>query len=272
MEEKVSMGDAEKRKYMSVEEMGKLLGLKKTGRYWLLKKNYFRVVKMAGKMWIDIESFEKWYASQIHYHKISGEEPGTEIRREIYTLHEIMEILGISQWTVYEILAKNDLDIITVNQKQCVRKESFWNWYNNQSHYRTTAERKQEEREIGKTLAIPEAAALLGLERKEFEKVMRHWHFGSFLKYVYISGRKRITKESFLLFLQKQDKYRYDPLHDNTVVTSRGTVYLTIEQASWYARVKKSRIISWYNSGKIGAVRAGRLVRIPLSELKEITD
>ena len=31
------------KKYMSVKEMGDLLGIKKTDRYWLLKKGYFKV-------------------------------------------------------------------------------------------------------------------------------------------------------------------------------------------------------------------------------------
>nr|WP_296052645.1 hypothetical protein [uncultured Blautia sp.] len=29
----------------------------------------------AGKMRINIASFEKWYANQIKYHKVTGEEP-----------------------------------------------------------------------------------------------------------------------------------------------------------------------------------------------------
>ena len=35
---------------MSVREMRELLGIKKTDSYWLLKKNCFEVVKIAGKM------------------------------------------------------------------------------------------------------------------------------------------------------------------------------------------------------------------------------
>lgn len=33
---------AKPRKWMSVHEMGDMLGLKKTDRYWLVHKNYFR--------------------------------------------------------------------------------------------------------------------------------------------------------------------------------------------------------------------------------------
>lgn len=65
-----------KKKWMSVSEMGELLGLKKTDRYWLVHKNFFETKEIAGKMRVNIESFEKWYANQIKYHKVTGEEPG----------------------------------------------------------------------------------------------------------------------------------------------------------------------------------------------------
>ena len=53
---------------MTVPEMGKLLGLKKTDQYWLVHKNVFESKEIAGKIRINIASFEKWYANQIKYH------------------------------------------------------------------------------------------------------------------------------------------------------------------------------------------------------------
>ena len=49
-------------KQKEVPEMGKLLGLKKTDRYWLVHKNVFESKEIAGKIRINIASFEKWYA------------------------------------------------------------------------------------------------------------------------------------------------------------------------------------------------------------------
>ena len=69
-----------KKKWMSVSEMGELLGLKKTDRYWLVHKNFFETKEIAGKMRVNIESFEKWYANQIKYHKVTGEEPGKKLK------------------------------------------------------------------------------------------------------------------------------------------------------------------------------------------------
>ena len=41
----------QKRTWMTVPEMGKLLGLKKTDRYWLVHKNVFESKEIAGKIY-----------------------------------------------------------------------------------------------------------------------------------------------------------------------------------------------------------------------------
>ena len=69
-----------KKKWLSVSEMSELLGLKKTERYWLVHKNFFETKEIAGKMRVNIESFEKWYVNQIKYHKVNGEEPGKKLK------------------------------------------------------------------------------------------------------------------------------------------------------------------------------------------------
>lgn len=55
---------------MFVPEMRRLLGLGKTESYWLVKKNYFEVIVIAGKMRSMIDSFEEWYNSQNRYKKV----------------------------------------------------------------------------------------------------------------------------------------------------------------------------------------------------------
>ena len=43
---------------MSVPEMGKMLGLGKVESYWLVKKNYFKTIQVAGRMrvcWIALK-------------------------------------------------------------------------------------------------------------------------------------------------------------------------------------------------------------------------
>ena len=56
---------------MSVMEMGRMLGLKKTNSYWLVKKHYFETIIVKGKMRVMVPSFEEWYQGQTHYKKVS---------------------------------------------------------------------------------------------------------------------------------------------------------------------------------------------------------
>lgn len=55
---------------MSVMEMGRLLGLGKTGAYWLIKKNYFSTIIVGKRMRVMVDSFEHWYENQTHYQKV----------------------------------------------------------------------------------------------------------------------------------------------------------------------------------------------------------
>mgnify|MGYP007070017992 CR=1 FL=1 len=43
-------------------------------RYWLIKKDWFETIVVAGKMRVLVDSFEDWYQNQTHYKKIAAEE------------------------------------------------------------------------------------------------------------------------------------------------------------------------------------------------------
>ena len=127
----------QKRTWMTVPEMGKLLGLKKTDRYWLVHKNVFESKEIAGKIRINIASFEKWYANQIKYHKVTGEEPGKELKSWSYSVKEVADLLGVDDYLVYDLLKKNQMEAVIVDYWKRIPKESFQNWYKSQSRYRT---------------------------------------------------------------------------------------------------------------------------------------
>lgn len=156
---------AKPRKWMSVHEMGDMLGLKKTGRYWLVHKNYFRTETLLGKMRVEIASFEKWYANQDWYHKVNGEAPGKELRLRSYSPKEIQEMLGTDNATVYEILKKNNIETVTMNERLRVPTDAFWDWYHSQSRYRTQEDRKKDAAAEAASLSMPEMARLLDVPR-----------------------------------------------------------------------------------------------------------
>lgn len=62
--------DLKQRRTMSVPEMRKLLGLKKTESYWLVHRNFFKTEMISGQMRVDLESFERWYANQVKHNVV----------------------------------------------------------------------------------------------------------------------------------------------------------------------------------------------------------
>ena len=134
----------QKRTWMTVPEMGKLLGLKKTDRYWLVHKNVFESKEIAGKIRINIASFEKWYANQIKYHKVTGEKPGKELKSWSYSVKEVADLLGVDEYLVYDLLKKNQMEAVIVDYWKRIPKDSFRNWYKSQSRYRTKEDREKD--------------------------------------------------------------------------------------------------------------------------------
>ena len=120
---------AKPRKWMSVHEMGDMLGLKKTDRYWLVHKNYFRTETLLGKMRVEIASFEKWYANQVKYHKVTGEEPGLELKKSSYSPRDIAEMLQISENLVYDKMKKAGVEFVLVDYWKRYPKKAFDKWY-----------------------------------------------------------------------------------------------------------------------------------------------
>lgn len=125
-----------KKKSMSVREMRRLLGLGKTESYWLVKKNYFDTVIIGGKMRVMIESFENWYANQLHYKKIIGEVPGKNWTSITMSIQETARLLGIAEGTLYDLMKKKSFKTVKVGMYTRIYIDSFEDWYNSQSHYK----------------------------------------------------------------------------------------------------------------------------------------
>ena len=124
---------------MSVQAMRKWLGLGKTESYWLVKKGYFRTFFVAGKMRVDMESFEEWYANQFHYKKVTGEPPGSKYSYTM-SITEMARNLGISSGTGYNLVKRGYFETVQINGRKRVVIESFEKWYAGQSRYKKVAE------------------------------------------------------------------------------------------------------------------------------------
>ena len=203
-------------KTMSIMTMGKMLGLGKTDSYWLAHKNAFKVITVAGQMRVDIDSFEKWYANQVKYHKVDGTPPGEELKSKTYDAKDIAEILGICEDWVYEILKAQGLKYIIVDYWRRWPKKVFDEWYQSQSRYRNKEDRERDLLDIERTLSMPEMAFLLGVHRNTVYTILAHPDNIDIFDIVIVADRKRITKDSFKKWYYGQCRYkmRFDSIEE----------------------------------------------------------
>ena len=159
------------RSTMSVPEMRKLLGLKKTDSYWLVHKNLFKTQIIGGMMRIDLESFEKWYANQVKYKKVGGEEPGKELREKSYSFKEAANILGIHDSDLYDIWKNEKLEYITVDFVRRIPVDIFEKWYADQDIYRKVTHIPTAEELEKDYICLQDAADMLGISREKLAKI-----------------------------------------------------------------------------------------------------
>ena len=193
--------------WMTVTEMGKLLGLQRTERYWLVHKNVFETKMILGKMRVNVASFEDWYSRQIRYHKITGEEPGRKVKEVSYSAQDISELLGISEDRAYALIKENHLATETVNYRMRVPKDLFDQWYSRQARYLTKEDQERNAELFESTITMPQMARLLGISRHTVYSILNSKTFGELFEIIVVGGKKRITKSSFNAFLKSQNKY-----------------------------------------------------------------
>ena len=194
------MEQPKKRTSMSVMEMGKLLGLGKTESYYLVRKNYFKVITVGTTMRVMIPSFEEWYANQSFYKKVDGPEPGSQLKQASMNAEELGDLLGITESSAYDLIAKGHFEKVDVLGKMRISNESFWKWYSTQSIYRTVEDRAKDAEEMEAALRMPEIARMLGIHRNQVYYIVKTAN-------VQIGRYKCVTKDSFYRWYENQSHY-----------------------------------------------------------------
>ncbi|GAA6493665.1 hypothetical protein K280104A7_32290 [Candidatus Bariatricus faecipullorum] len=291
MTEVISPDKEPVKKWITVTEMGNLLGLKKTDRYWLVHKNVFETKELLGKMRVNIASFEKWYANQVKYHKVTGEEPGSELKEWSYSIRDIARILSIEESVVYDLLIRENIETVTVDYWKRVPKSAFHQWYKGQSRYLTQEDRKAVEDLYKTTISMPEMARSLGVTRSTVYSILKNKKYSHFFEMIMIGEQKRITKDSFLNFLNGQNQYHLATSKDQKDIkkeknrpladfrkkklwkTGEGRSngnqnYLTPDEAAFLAAVSRTTIINWYQMEYFPVVFLGNRVFIKRKEFE----
>ncbi len=277
---------AVKKTTMAVREMREILGLKKTDSYWLLHKNYFKTVLVNGKMRIDIESFEKWYANQVKYKKVSGPPPGEELRRMSYSPQEIAEILHISDSSVYYLIDRDHIPTFRVDTWIRIKKTDIRAWYRSQSKHRTDDDRMQDRYWEERSLSMPEAARELGIPRNKVYQIFKAKKNEGKFVFLNIGDQKRVTWKSFdewyqgqTEYLKPEDRPSYRAQKKEQIRIKRerdreeldaGKNLFSIQEASMLLNISYYSLYRMVKAGKATAKRYGKSYLIEKSELDRL--
>ena len=252
-------------KTMSVPEMRKLLGLKKTEGYWLVHREFFKTEIIGGMMRVDIESFEKWYANQVKHKKVDGEEPGRELIKGSYSFQDAANLLGVNSACLYEIWKKEERKTIEVDFVKRIPKEEFENWLSEQTVYKKS-DRIPTISDMEKGyIRFEETARLLNIQEDTMLKLIRTSKYKAFFEVRVFDNRRWISRKSFRLFLNAQNEYRItdndeNTSSDNLIIETKE--YVSRNEEAELAGVKASTITKWMQAEAFPCVGAGKVLRI----------
>ena len=253
------------KKTMSVPEMRKLLGLKKTEGYWLVHREFFKTEIIGGMMRVDIESFEKWYANQVKHKKVDGEEPGRELIKGSYSFQDAANLLGVNNACLYEIWKKEERKTIKVDFVKRIPKEEFENWLSEQTVYKKS-DRMPTINDMEKDyIRFEETARLLNIQEETMLKLIRTGKYKALFEVRVFDNRRWISRKSFRLFLNAQNEYR---ITDNDENTSPDNLiieikeYISRNEAAELAGVTATTITKWIQAEVFPCIGAGKVLRI----------
>ena len=252
-------------KTMSVPEMRKLLGLKKTEGYWLVHREFFKTEIIGGMMRVDIESFEKWYANQVKHKKVDGEEPGRELIKGSYSFQDAANLLGVNSACLYEIWKKEERKTIEVDFVKRIPKEEFENWLSEQTVYKKSDRIPTISNMEKGYIRFKETARLLNIQEDTMLKLIRTGKYKSLFEVRVFDNKKWISRKSFRLFLNAQNEYRItdndeNTSSDNLIIETQE--YISRNEAAELAGVKASTITKWIQAEAVPCVGTGKVLRI----------
>ena len=195
-----------KRNSFTVPELRKMLGIRKTDSYWILKHRQIETVIINGQIRILKSSFDEWYANQIKYHIIGGPEPGENLKSNSYSPRDMAVLLDISENITYTLISRGHFETFTVDYEIRVTKESFERWYASQDKYRLENDRQRDLPLLAISYSMPDIRRLLGVHRNTVYYIMEHYE--NAFDVMTVAGQKRITIESFNHWYASQSRYK----------------------------------------------------------------
>lgn len=260
------MNADEMKRTMSVPEMRKLLGIKKTESYWLVHKNYFKTELINGTMRVDIASFEKWYANQTKHKKVTGEKPGAQLCAASYSFRDVANMLGEYDGTIYDLWNRKGLPTVTVNYRKRIPREIFGSWYEKQNEYHKVDGPATIEEIEEKFILFREAAAMLKMSNEELLTLIRKGKYKDLLEMRMFDNKRWISRRGFQDFLNLHDQYKIRQAKNESGSGISKFLsqkqYISKEEAARIAGVSKSTVAKWALKGTFPCRAAGYVMRI----------
>jgi excisionase family DNA binding protein len=219
-------------------EIAEMLGIKEKYIYDVLKKENLKYRVIDHQKWYPKDAFEQWYKGQSRYRNKEDRAAEKERMEQTMSMPEMAEILDIPRQVVYAILksphSAGQLEVVWLQGRRRITKESFDRWYHSQKQYRKPADRtkrykgnswhyvnrvkeakaaaeeekrrKEAEAKIVHSgnpdyLTADEAAAMVNLKRRTLQGYIRK---GAFKVVSFPGQRTLIDRKSFEEWLEKK--------------------------------------------------------------------
>ena len=201
------------KKTMSVPDLMRILGLGKTATYRLINQCRFKTYLVLGKMRVDVDSFEDWYAGQFHYEKVNGERPGKKYGKTLSPL-TVAKVLGIPRSTANDLMNDGIVEFIWVDGKRRIKRESFESGTLRKANTLKSKKLRRwrdmsiedRVRELNggtytkKSYSVEEVQVILGITRQTVYKLIKQGYFQA----VMLETGYRIIKTSFDKWLDNE--------------------------------------------------------------------
>ena len=245
---------------MTVQAMGRMLGLKKTESYYLLHKHHFQTVSINHQLRVVRDSFEQWYEHQDKYRKVDGPEPGAMLRTQFYSVMEIASTLSLSDDSTRDLIQSQHWPTLIVAGRLRVPKKIFDQWYASQKGYRNRADRERDRLVEEASMSIPDMGRLLGLDRRQAWKLYRR--VKDHLVMIRVAEKPRITRESFDKWYADQKWLR--PVAEDRSIVEETTAkpehkeFVSIREAAECLSISEKKVYRLVENGTFGGKKIGK--------------
>ena len=254
---------------MTVQAMGRMLGLKKTESYYLLHKHHFQTVTINHQLRVVRDSFEQWYEHQDKYRKVNGPEPGAMLQTQFYSVAEIADMLSLSDDSTRDLIQNQHWPTLIVAGRLRVPKKVFDQWYVSQQRYRNRTDRERDRLVEEASMTVPDMGRLLGLDRRQAWKLYRRAK--DHLVMIRVAEKPRITRESFDKWFANQKWFQLASVrgqcHEETTAKPEHKEYVTIREAAECLGISEKRVYRLVENGVFSGKKIGKIRLIRYADI-----